>query len=180
MKRKISISISAFLLVIILTFEMLPQSTDEINIVIKKSARSLQVFKGRNVLKHYAIALGYSPKGDKQIEGDSKTPLGEFYVFTKNDQSKFHLSLGLSYPNDEDAKRGLAKGLINQEQYDQIIEAIRDRKMPPQNTALGGEIYIHGGGTDGDWTQGCVALSNPDIDELFEMVTVGTRVTIRP
>jgi murein L,D-transpeptidase YafK len=180
MKRTISISISAFLLVIILTFEMLPQSTDEIHIVIKKSARSLQVFNGRNVLKHYVIALGSSPKGDKQIEGDGKTPLGEFYVFTKNDQSKFHLSLGLSYPNDEDAKRGLAKGLINQEQYDQIIEAIRDRKMPPQNTALGGEIYIHGGGTDGDWTQGCVALSNPDIDELFEMVTVGTRVTIRP
>jgi murein L,D-transpeptidase YafK len=180
MKRKMSALASTLLLSMFLTFEMLPQTTDDIQIVIKKSARSLKVVKGRNVLKRYAISLGSTPKGDKEIEGDGKTPIGEFYVFTKNDQSKFHLSLGLSYPNDEDAKRGLAKKLISQEQYDQIIAAISDHKMPPQDTALGGEIYIHGGGTNGDWTRGCVAMSNPDIDELFEIATVGTQVIILP
>jgi hypothetical protein len=101
-------------------------------------------------------------------------------VFTKNAASKFHLSLGLSYPSLEAAERGLASGLITREEYEAIRAAIAEGRMPPQKTALGGEIYLHGGGRADDWTRGCVALENEEIGELFEIVPVGARVTIRP
>jgi len=149
-------------------------------IVVQKSARTLELFDGNSLVKTYKISLGKSPVGDKETEGDGKTPEGEFYVFTKNEKSKFHLSLGLSYPNAEDANRGLAANLITESERDTILEAIADKKMPPQNTKLGGEIYIHGGGTDGDWTQGCIALNDSDIKELFAIICKGTEVEIRP
>jgi murein L,D-transpeptidase YafK len=122
--------------------------------------------------------LGFAPAGDKEHEGDGKTPLGEFYVFTKNEQSKFYLSLGLSYPSIDDAERGLRENLISREEHDSILQAIAEKRMPPQNTPLGGEIYIHGGGTERDWTWGCVALENEEMKELFDALPVGTRVTI--
>src|SRR4051794_35234055 len=124
-----------------------PQSqpvSDGLHIVIKKSARTLELIDGARIVHTYKTALGFTPTGDKEIEGDGKTPEGEFYVFVKNSHSKFYLSLGLSYPNAEDAKRGLAKKLISRAQYDQIIKAIDKRQIPPQNTKLGGDIYIHG------------------------------------
>ncbi|MDH3528396.1 MAG: L,D-transpeptidase [Acidobacteriota bacterium] len=110
----------------------------------------------------------------------SKTPEGGFYIFTKNPQSSFYLSLGLSYPNIEDAKRGLEGKLITQEEHDQIVAAIDQKTMPPQNTALGGEIYIHGNGDLADWTAGCIALSNSSMKELFDALPVGTTVQINP
>ena len=149
-------------------------------IIIHKKRRKLELFDGKTLVKTYEIVLGKTPVGDKEIEGDGKTPEGEFYVFTKNDKSKFHLSLGLSYPNLEDAERGLSAGLITKAEYDAIAEAIAKKKMPPQTTKLGGEIYIHGGGTDGDWTQGCVALADDDIKKLFDSIPVGTPVRILP
>ncbi len=147
-------------------------------IIIKKGERVLEVFEGGKVIKSYPVALGFAASGDKEIEGDGKTPEGEFYIFTKNEKSKFHLSLGLSYPNAEDARRGLAGGLIDQTDHDSILDAIATQKMPPQKTKLGGEIYIHGGGTEGDWTEGCIGLKNDDIEGLFDMIRVGTSVTI--
>ncbi len=149
-------------------------------LVVSKSGRDLRVFDGGKLIKSYSISLGFSPAGDKETEGDGRTPEGEFYVFTKNDKSKFFLSLGLSYPNIEDAKRGLDEKLISQEEHDQITEAINNKQMPPQKTKLGGEIYIHGGGTEMDWTDGCVALRNEEMKELFEAIPVGTRVIIDP
>jgi L,D-peptidoglycan transpeptidase YkuD (ErfK/YbiS/YcfS/YnhG family) len=88
--------------------------------------------------------------------------------------------MGLSYPDADDAARGLTAGLVAKPEYDAIIEAVTQKKMPPQYTNLGGEIYIHGGGTDGDWTQGCVALVDDDIKELFDIIPVGTTVRILP
>lgn len=149
-------------------------------IIIHKKRRKLELFDGKTLVKTYEIVLGKTPVGDKEIEGDGRTPEGKFYVFTKNDKSKFHLSLGLSYPNLEDAERGLSAGLITKAEYDAIAEAIAKKKMPPQTTKLGGEIYIHGGGTDGDWTQGCVALADDDIKKLFDSIPVGTPVRILP
>jgi len=149
-------------------------------IIIHKKRRKLELFDGKTLVKTYEIALGKTPVRDKEIEGDGKTPEGEFYVFTKNDKSKFHLSLGLSYPNLEGAERGLSAGLITKAEYEAIAEAIAKKKMPPQTTKLGGEIYIHGGGTDGDWTQGCVALADDDIKKLFDSIPVGTPVRILP
>ena len=149
-------------------------------IVIKKEKRELQVFDGENLIKTYAIVLGAAPEGDKNEEGDGKTPEGEFYIFTKNEMSKFYLSLGVSYPNIEDAGRGLQENLISLEEHDAIIKTINEKQMPPQNTKLGGEIYIHGGGTLTDWTAGCVALKNEEMKELFDTIPLGTAVQIMP
>ena len=149
-------------------------------LVVKKSERKLYLYDEEKLIKTYDIALGFAPKGDKEREGDGKTPEGEFYVFTKNPKSQFYLSLGLSYPNAEAAERGLKTKLITQAEYNAIIKAIKEKKMPPQKTALGGEIYIHGGGTESDWTWGCTALSNEEIRELFETIPVGTKVIVEP
>lgn len=153
---------------------------DNPRIVVKKKARTLEVFDGDKLIKKYTIALGFEPVGDKEIEGDGKTPEGDFYVFTRNAESKFYLSLGVSYPNIEDAKRGLEKDLITQEEHDLIIKAINEKKMPLQNTKLGGEIYIHGSGNLLDWTAGCMALSNKEMKELFDSIPVETPVRIEP
>ena len=148
-------------------------------IVITKGERRLELFSGSTVVRRYKIGLGLSPVEDKVRQGDRRTPEGEFYVFTKNHKSAFYLSLGLSYPNIEDAERGLRDKLISQRQHDVIVRAIKRKATPPQNTALGGDIYIHGNGASSDWTWGCVALENADMKELFDAVTVGTPVTIK-
>jgi murein L,D-transpeptidase YafK len=148
-------------------------------IVIMKSERRLELFSGNAVVRRYKIGLGLSPVEDKVRQGDRRTPEGEFYVFTKNDKSAFYLSLGLSYPNIEDAERGLRDKLISRRRHDVIVRAIKRKATPPQNTALGGDIYIHGNGASSDWTWGCVALENADMKELFDAVTVGTPVTIK-
>ena len=148
------------------------------SIVVSKSRRRLMLYSSDKLVRVYRIGLGTDSVNDKLIEGDRRTPEGEFYIFTKNDQSSFFLSLGLSYPNIEDAERGLSEALITQEQHDQIVDAINRKVMPPQKTALGGEVYIHGNGSQSDWTWGCVALDDKDIRELFDAVTVNTKVMI--
>ncbi len=150
------------------------------HVVIRKKQRLLKIYDGGKLVRQYKFALGFAPTGDKRTEGDGKTPEGEFYVFTKNDQSKFYLSLGLSYPNAEDAKRGLKEKIITPEEYAAITKAIAKKQMPPQKTALGGEIYIHGGGTETDWTEGCVALENEEMKEIFEAIPIGAKVKILP
>lgn len=149
-------------------------------VVVKKSARKLELFDDEKLIKTYKIALGFAPAGDKEKQGDGKTPEGDFYIFTRNDKSKFYLSLGVSYPNIEDAERGLRTKLITKAEYEKIVQAVKNKRMPPQNTSLGGEIYIHGGGTSGDWTWGCVALKNEEVKELFDALPVGTEVRILP
>jgi murein L,D-transpeptidase YafK len=148
----------------------------------------------------YAIVLGRNSAADKSVEGDQATPLGEFYICAKNPRSKYFLSLCISYPNTEDAERGLAAGLIGADEHRQILDAIRARRMPPQHTRLGGEIYIHGHGghsaghggynasrgdhgapnnfSPKDWTRGCIALSNDDMQDLYDRVAIGTAVSI--
>ncbi len=159
--------------------EPLPEIKN-LRIVIKKEKRKLELFDGETLVKTYTVALGFAPTGDKEKQGDGKTPEGEFYIFTKNNQSKFYLSLGVSYPNIEDAKRGLEAKIITQNQYSKIVKAVNAKKTPPQNTRLGGDIYIHGGSTGRDWTWGCVALDNENIKELFDTIPVGTSVKIEP
>jgi murein L,D-transpeptidase YafK len=147
-------------------------------IVVTKSKRTLQVFSETRLVRTYRIALGLSPVEDKVRAGDRRTPEGEFYICQKNPKSKFYLSLGISYPNLKHAERGLREGLINRTQYEQIIGAIKAKRQPPQYTRLGGEIFIHGNGSQADWTWGCVALDDKDIRELYDAIEVGTPVTI--
>ena len=149
-------------------------------IVVKKARRQLLLYSGGKLLRTYRVGLGLSPVGDKVREGDRRTPEGDFYIFTKNDKSAFYLSLGISYPNAPHAARGLRDGLITKAQYDVIMQALKAKKAPPQNTALGGDIYIHGNGASSDWTWGCIALENENVRELFNAVPVGTPVTIQP
>ena len=153
---------------------------NEPRLVISKSKRTLTVFDGDKRIKSYKMVLGFDPKVDKETEGDGRTPEGDFYVFTKNPESRFHLSLGVSYPGKEDAIRGLKQNLITKDEHDEIIAAIAEQRMPLQKTKLGGEIYIHGGGTASDWTDGCIALDNDQMTELFEAIPVGAKVTILP
>ena len=149
-------------------------------IIVFKNERRLELYSNGELARAYRVGLGTSPVGDKVRQGDRRTPEGEFYVCIKNPKSNYYLSLGLSYPNEEDAGRGLRDGLIDRAAYNRIVNAIRSRRKPPQNTALGGDIFIHGHGSASDWTWGCVALDNRDIKELFDAVPVGTPVLIKP
>jgi murein L,D-transpeptidase YafK len=149
-------------------------------IVVKKAQRRLFLYSRGQLVRTYRIGLGLSPVGNKVRAGDRKTPEGDFYVFTRNDKSAFYLSLGISYPNAAHAERGLRDGLITKAQYQAIIRAVRAHQTPPQNTRLGGDIYIHGRGASSDWTWGCVALEDENIRELFNAIPVGTPVRIDP
>lgn len=164
---------------------VMPQATEQTSsvadprIVIRKNARTLELFDGDRLVKKYEMALGFTPIGDKEVTGDGKTPEGEFYVFVKNDKSKFYLSLGVSYPGVEDARRGLKDALITRAEHDQIVDAIAKKRMPPQDTRLGGTIYIHGG-VGQDWTWGCIAVVDTDMKQIYDAAVVGTPITILP
>jgi len=154
-------------------------------ILVKKGERKLYLYvweDGKERLaKTYHISLGNNPTGSKRRQGDGATPEGDYYITHKNARSKFFLSLGVSYPNIADADKGLKEGLITKAEHQTIVGAIRAETKPPQNTRLGGDIFIHGGGTGKlfgsvqDWTLGCVALENEEIKELFEMIPVKRR-----
>jgi murein L,D-transpeptidase YafK len=131
-------------------------------------------------VRTYRIGLGFNPKGHKHKEGDGRTPEGSYYICCKNPNSRYYLSLGLSYPNEQDAAKGLQDGRITGTQCRRIKNAIRRKATPPWNTPLGGEIFIHGRGSHRDWTLGCIALDDGDMRELFGAVPVGTPVTILP
>ena len=143
-------------------------------IVIEKSARRLTVEgdEGENLFS-CPIALGSCPTGPKEREGDGRTPEGGYFVCLKK-RGKYGPSLGVSYPNEADARRNGAA--------EELIACIRQRaaqkQRPPWGTALGGEIYIHGGGTESDWTAGCVALNDADAEALYALVPLGTEIMI--
>jgi murein L,D-transpeptidase YafK len=153
-------------------------------IEVDKAARTLRLFEGARLERSFPVALGRNASADKAVEGDEATPEGEFYVCAKNPRSKFFLSLCLSYPDVEDAQRGLAAGLITLEEHAAIVQAQREKRLPPQHTRLGGEIYIHGqpaqfeSGRAKDWTRGCIALENPAMREVYERAELGTPVLI--
>jgi murein L,D-transpeptidase YafK len=160
------------------------KSDKQHRLLVIKGERKLYVYQIENgkerLLKTYKIALGNSPTGTKRQQGDGATPEGDYYITHKNSRSKFYLSLGLSYPNTNDAISGNKRGLITKTEYEAIVNAINKMEKPPQNTKLGGDIFIHGGGIGSDWTLGCVALENEGIKELFEMLPVKTPVKIVP
>lgn len=160
----------------------MPQAP-EIRIVVEKSARRLRVYAGAALLLESRIAIGRNSEADKTVEGDEATPLGEFFVCARNPRSRFFLSLCISYPNAAHADRGLRGGLIDAKEHAQIIDALAQRRTPPQHTRLGGEIYIHGevpfGETRGDdATRGCIALDNATMRALFDLAPLGTRISI--
>jgi murein L,D-transpeptidase YafK len=149
-----------------------------ISLLVQKSLRRLNILCDGSVQRRFPVSLGANAHSDKAQEGDHATPVGEFYVCAKNPRSKYYLSLCLSYPNAEDATRGLAAGLIDAGEHGLILAAISAGKIPPQHTRLGGEICIHGGGSARDWTRGCIALDDPAMREVYDLAAVGTPVRI--
>ena len=122
----------------------------------------MYLFHKEDVLKEYDIDLGFAPRGDKKIEGDGKTPEGRYFIDRRNPNSKFYLSLGISYPNAFD-----------------IAEAKRLGKSP------GGDIFIHGKSNPlkrdrNDWTWGCIAVTNREMEDVYAMVGNGTPIQINP
>ncbi len=160
-------------------------------IVVQKSQRELWLVEGGRSLKQYPVTVGKVTTAPKLRAGDWCTPEGVYYVARKNPQSKYYLALHLSYPNKEDADRGLQAGLISPAQHQRIYSALDRGALPPQNTALGYYIEIHGRsnrvekGPDGalrlrGWTRGCVGLRDADIEEIYRWAPLGTPVVLLP
>ncbi len=166
---------------------IVPGASQELKIIVDKSDKTLSIYFKDSPLKSYHVELGEGGTGDKQVAGDHKNPEGQFYVSEKSVLSPPDQYLGsrwmrLSYPNIEDAQRGLNSGLINRQIYNEIVAAISNGTTPPQRTALGGGIGIHGGDVpafNDNWTWGCIGLANRDIEDFFNYISVGTPVIIQ-
>jgi murein L,D-transpeptidase YafK len=145
----------------------LPAGTTIDGIVVDKSARKLSIFANGKKLKDYRVALGRNPIGAKQEEGDMKTPEGLYQIDNRNPQSAFHLALHISYPSEQDTARAAERGV--NAGFDIMIHGIQN-----------------GGGWIGafhrrrDWTAGCIALTDEEIEELWRVTPNGTPIEIRP
>lgn len=131
-------------------------------VLVFKGSRRMYLMHHDRVLKFYDVNLGFAPEGSKRIEGDGKTPEGDFLIDRQNPRSQYHLSLGIDYPRPADVARAAAMG-----------------------ASPGGDIFIHGGPNPWDpqgpdWTAGCIAVTNAEMEEIYAMVRVGTPVSIRP
>ena len=166
-----------------------PAADDKYDIIITKSLQALDVVQGDQVVKQYHIAFGKGGNGPKREAGDSKTPLGVYRIIDFNNNSNFYYFMLLDYPNLLDAWYGYKNNIISAAEFKQIATAYKSRQKPPQNTRLGGNIGIHGIGKvtsermmihEGfNWTNGCIALTNDQINELKKYVSIGTKVVIR-
>lgn len=157
-----------------------PEPFVNARIEVFKAKRELLVYSGTALQRTYRIGLGQDPVSAKQRQGDRATPEGSYFISHKNPRSQFFLSLGVSYPGADDAARGLREGIITKAQYDSIVRANREHRPPPANTGLGGDVFVHGRGSASDWTWGCIALDDADMQELYDSIAVGTAITIHP
>jgi len=135
-------------------------------ILVQKSARKLSIFRNGKQIKAYRVALGRNPMGAKQEEGDMKTPEGMYKIDGRNPQSSFHLALHVSYPSDEDGKRAGAQGVSAGS--DIMIHGIRN-----------GRGWVGAFHRWNDWTAGCIALTDEEIEELSRVTPDRTTIEIR-
>lgn len=147
--------------------------------VISKHSRTLTLFDGEEEVFRIPVVVGKN-SADKQRESDLSTPEGEFYICYKNPDSQYHRFLGLSYPALEDAERGLREKLISQGEFNEIRDAIAQKKCPPWKTVLGGEVGLHGPSPNKTWTHGCIAMSVEQIERLYDLLDIGDEVSILP
>ena len=156
-------------------------------VLVDIDARTLSVIQDGTVKRVYEnISIGRGGSTTQKKRHDGKTPLGEFRIVRMTTDTPFHRFFALDYPNLERAERARQAGTINQTQYAAIRQAIKMKRVPPQDTALGGYIGIHGIGEgdvviheDFNWTYGCIALTNAQVDDLSNWVRIGTKVAIR-
>lgn len=147
---------------------------------IYKNARKMVLEVGGKPEREFRVGLGGAPAGDKSKQGDQRTPEGEFFIAWKNAASAFHRFLALSYPMPRHARRGVEEGLIRKKDLAAIEDAVRHKTRPPQDTALGGFVGIHGGGGGSDWTLGCIAVTDDEIEWLFARMKTKDRVVVHP
>ena len=148
---------------------------------------TLSVMDGENTLHTYEnIAIGSNGATREKRVTDEKTPLGEFSINAIRTSNHFHMFLSIDYPNMETARRALKNGSISPGEYRAVSEAWRNGDTPPQDTSLGGHLGIHGIGAGSleihnnvNWTDGCIAVTNEQVEELAGWVRVGTRVSVR-
>lgn len=157
-----------------------PMLLGEPRVVVLKAARTLHLFDGDRLVRTYAVDLGTKPQRPKRLKGDGKTPVGSFKITTKNAASSYHRFIGISYPDQAAADWGLAHGLVSKGEALGIRRALAADECPNWETALGGGIGIHGHRKGRDWTGGCVAVSDAQIDELFTVLRIGDSVEILP
>ncbi|MBI4816157.1 MAG: L,D-transpeptidase family protein [Deltaproteobacteria bacterium] len=165
---------------LILAAPALCHARDEHVLRVHKSARKMELLVGDRVVRTFQVGLGLSPLGDKEKQGDMRTPEGEFFVAIKNPRSDFHRFIGLSYPMPRHAKRGVEAGLVDERVLSRVESAARKRRVPPQTTSLGGYVGIHGGGAGSDWTWGCIAVSDAEVEWLFDTLRLGDRIVVLP
>ncbi|MEM8970326.1 MAG: L,D-transpeptidase family protein [Bacteroidota bacterium] len=145
----------------------LPEDAVIDHIVVEKSQRRMHVYSGDSLLKSYPIALGFNPVGHKEVEGDGKTPEGLYHIDSKNPNSAYHLNLGVSYPNEKD--RICAEELGHSSGGDIKIHGLKN-----------GMGFIGSAHRQQDWTAGCIAVTNEEIEELYRSVPIGTPIEIKP
>lgn len=155
-------------------------------VVIDKGIHRMSLYRDGKVIENFAVSLGIDSVSPKRRRGDKSTPEGCYYVTCKKSDSRFYKFLGLSYPNKVDAWLGLRKRLISSREYRSIANAISAGGCPPTDISLGSGIGIHGGGVyrnSGksmvrDWTKGCIAVNNQEMDVIYSFCNVGDMVII--
>ncbi len=175
MNMKHGIALAGLVLICVLAFYFyahhnwnpLPIGTTVNRIVVEKSVRRLSVFRDHNQLKTYRIALGGNPVGAKQQQGDMKTPEGIYRIDGRNPRSDFHLALHISFPSNNDEARAFARGISAGS--DIMIHGIRN-----------GRGWIGAFHHSSDWTAGCIAVTNEEIEELWRVTPDGTTIEIHP
>lgn len=159
----------------------------EIWILIDTTAQQLSVMRGdEEQLTFSNIAIGRYGASSSRMKGDNRTPLGSFQVSWFKQNHRYHQFFGINFPNQEAADLALAEKRISRVTWMRITNALRSNKLPPQDTPLGGYIGIHGVGrgdsavhSDFNWTNGCIALTNAQINKLSTLIRLGTKVVIQ-
>ncbi len=138
------------------------------------------------LVKFSNIAIGRNGSGFKRRRGDDTTPLGKYKISWINRKSRYHLFFGFNYPSVENVEQALKKGLVDKKTYSKVIRAHKNNRVPPQNTPLGGLIGIHGLGRGDEtihqtmnWTHGCIALTNEQINNLDKLIKKDTIVIVK-
>jgi murein L,D-transpeptidase YafK len=156
-------------------------------LLVDTKAHKIEVKQGEQTLETIdGIAIGRKGAGLKGHRGDDITPYGNYRIGWVGEKSNFRKFFGLTYPSTQDAEIALKRGVISQTDYYSIVAAHQYNQVPPQNTPLGGQIGIHGLGAGDervhqafDWTHGCIALTNTQIDHLSQWLDTGTVVKIK-
>lgn len=156
-------------------------------VLIDSAQDSISVFReGKAPVVFHNIAVGAAGVKEKTKAGDDVTPRGTYAIGWFKHSNKFLHFIGLTYPSREDAERGYSTGIIDRHTYERIVSALDRGRLPPQDTRLGGLIGIHGVGKGSleihriaNWTAGCIAVDNRQIQKLRKILTIGMRVEIR-